>query len=94
MSEQQLPTVVDVKISAEPRGLVVTPVHRGVDRAESYSIMVNRESLANRLKAGILAGVVFPVTGTGTDVNGQTYAEFTHNVLARRLNADLRKLGF
>jgi hypothetical protein len=97
MSEQErtpLPTVVDVDISVGEHGLLVTPVHSGVDRTRSYGIWVNRQSLASRLKAGILAGVVFPVTGVGTDVNGETYAEFTHNVLARRLNADLRNLGF
>jgi hypothetical protein len=97
MSEQEsapLPTVVDVEISVGEYGLLVTPVHGGVDRQRSYGMWVNRQSLASRLKAGILAGVVFPVTGVSTDVNGETYAQFTHNVMARRLNADLRSLGF
>jgi hypothetical protein len=90
----QLPKLEDVEISLHEHGLSVTPVWSGVDRPRSYSMVVNRQALASRLKTAILAGAVFPVRGILTDVNNETYTDFDHNVMARRLNADLKRLGF
>jgi hypothetical protein len=93
---QRLPTLesVEVEPDEEERGFVVTPVYTGVDRPRSYSVLATKLAEANRLKAAILAGAVFPVRGVLTDMNGQTYVDFDHNVMGRHLNADLKKLGF
>jgi hypothetical protein len=94
--EPQLPVVIDVEVTRETGDdyLTVTPVWSGVDRARSFSVAVRQLSVASRLKAAILAGAAYPVRGVLTDVNGQTYVDFDHNVMGRHLNADLKKLGF
>ena len=51
-------------------------------------------ALARRLKAAIEAGAVFTVPVLRTDVNGRTYVSTGCTVIGRRLNADLRRLGY
>jgi predicted N-formylglutamate amidohydrolase len=90
----ELPQLVDVEVTARRDGISITPVWSGVDRPRSYTAVVNRQALASRLVAAIRAGKAITVTGIGTDVNNQTYAETENHFLVKRLNADLRKLGF
>ena len=52
------------------------------------------DKLADRLVAAILAGKAITVDGVLTDVRGKTYLGTTHNVVGRRMNADLVRLGF
>jgi hypothetical protein len=94
----KLPKLETVEITLDRTksrpGFVVTPVWSGVDRPRSYSVFTLKMSLANRLKNAIEAGVAITVRGTGTDVNGETYADTQNHFLGSRLNADLKKLGF
>jgi hypothetical protein len=77
-------------------GLSITPVWDGVDRPRSFSwgVKSTHRKLAERLKAAILAGVVFYKIQKGTDANGQTYPTFSCRVSGRHMNADLKRLGF
>ena len=66
----------------------------GVDRPISSGTVVNGKKVAERLARAIEDGVAYPYQGILTDVNGQTYVAQGHNVMARRMNADLRRLGY
>ena len=66
----------------------------GVDRPVSSSQVVNGKKLAERLARAIEDGVACTYRGIKTDVNGKTYVDQAHNVMARRANADLTKLGY
>lgn len=50
--------------------------------------------LAERLAAAINAGVVYTDPKVQKDVNGATYVQAGCKVFGRRLNADLKRLGF
>lgn len=78
------------------RRISVTPVWDDVDRPRSFSwgVKLIHRKLAERLKAAILAGVVFYNIEKKTDINGKTYASFNCRVWARRMNADLKRLGY
>lgn len=66
----------------------------GVDRPVSSSQVVNGKKVAERLARAIEDGVACTYRGIKTDVNGKTYVDQAHNVMARRVNADLTKLGY
>lgn len=73
----------------------------GLDRAHVFGWSVGKDTpahrkLAERLKAAILAGRALQGEALPkTDVNGKTYLSGgSPAVLGRRLNADLRRLGF
>lgn len=66
----------------------------GVDRPVSSGMVVNGKKVAERLARAIEDGVACPYRGIKTDINGKTYVDQAHNVMARRMNADLRRLGY
>ena len=66
----------------------------GVDRPISSGMVVNGKKLAERLARAIEDGVACTYRGILTDVNGKTYVDQAHNVMARRANADLTRLGY
>jgi hypothetical protein len=68
----------------------------GVDRPQTYGIGINGGSrkLAERLVRAIEAGAAYADPEIKTDVNGKTYVQARSLVLARCLNADLRRLGY
>ena len=66
----------------------------GVDRSVSSGTVVNGKKLAERLARAIEDGVAYPYQGIKTDMDGLTYVAQGHNVMARRMNSDLRKLGY
>ena len=66
----------------------------GVDRPVSSGTVVNGKKLAERLARAVEDGVAYSYRGIKTDVNGKTYVDQAHNVMARRANADLKKLGY
>ena len=72
----------------------VHPVWHGVDRPNSGGWGVKDRKMARRLAAAIEAGVVAVPLGVETDINGKTYVDTDSRVLARMMNADLRRLGF
>lgn len=67
-----------------------------VNRPYLYGWSVGDDlKLADRLKAAILAGKVFGPASIKVDVNGKTYVSTSSTaVLGRRMNADLKRLGF
>lgn len=66
----------------------------GVDRPISSGTVVNGKKVAERLARAIEDGVAYPYQGIKTDINGKTYVAQAHNVMARRANADLKRLGY
>jgi hypothetical protein len=94
VSTVPMPVLTDVEVEPGEHGFKVTPVWAGVDRPRSYSVWVTSEKNANRLKAAIFAGVAITVRGILMDVHGQTYADTQNHFLGRRLNADLKRLGY
>ncbi len=72
----------------------VSPIWAGVDRPDAGGVGCTTYPMADRLRNAILAGVALGPAKVGTDVNGKTYVHAPHNFLAKRLNADLRKMGF
>lgn len=65
----------------------------GVDRTEVCSWEVPAK-LASRFVKAIEAGAVLEWNGIRTDVVGKTYWSTSSKVLARMLNADLKRMGF
>ena len=66
----------------------------GVDRPVSSGLVVNGKKLAERLARAIEDGVACTYRGIKTDIDGLTYVDQAHNVMARRANADLKRLGY
>lgn len=66
----------------------------GVDRPRGAGTACSTKALAGRLKAAIEAGAAIGTPELKTDVNGKSYVWAPSRVLARMLNADLRRLGF
>lgn len=67
----------------------------GVDRPNTYGISTGRSiMLAQRTARAIEAGAALPNPTITTDVNGQTYVAHGLAIMGRRLNADLKRLGF
>ena len=66
----------------------------GVDRPVTSSVVVTTKKVAERLARAIEDGVAYSYRGILTDINGQTYVDQAHNVMARRANADLNRLGY
>lgn len=79
-----------------PKHFVVSPdwSATGVDRPISGGAVVTSRKLAERLARAIEDGVAYPYEGIKTDVNGQTYVSAGYNVMAKRMNADLTRLGY
>ena len=65
-----------------------------LDRTDGSGWRVKDMKLANRLIAAIEAGVIIQNPTINIDINGNNYVSATHSVLARTLNADLKRLGF
>ena len=71
----------------------------GVDRSEAMAFGLGepndrRHALALRLVRAIEAGAVFTAPEIKTDVNGKTFVSAGSEVIGRRMNADLKRLGF
>jgi hypothetical protein len=77
-----------------PTHWTVSPIWAGVDRPDPGSTGCKTLTLAHRLRQAIEAGAALGPAEVHTDVNGKTYVEAPHKFLARRLNADLKRLGF
>lgn len=90
------PTISYVTIGANrhDRTRTVEAHWSGVDRPCVGGWAVKDAKMAQRLKAAILAGVVYYDAQVHTDTAGKTYVHAPARVLGRTMNADLRKLGF
>ena len=65
-----------------------------VDRPRSYAIVARKFPLAQRLARAIDAGAVFSDPVINTDIEGNTYVHARSKVMAKYLNADLKRLGY
>jgi hypothetical protein len=84
-----------VEITQEaPKEFVVRARWEGVDRPVTSGIVATSMAVALRLKQAHEDGATLENKGIETDVSGQTYVNESWKVLARRLNADLRRLGY
>lgn len=72
----------------------VWPFWSGVDRPRGVGYVCSDRLTAERLRCAINAGVVFVDPQVGRDVNGKTYVQARSTVMGKRMNADLRRLGF
>jgi hypothetical protein len=89
------PTITHVEITQDAElGWCVHPVWSGVDRPDTGGWAVTNKRLAERLRAALLAGVVYSNIEVCTDVNGKTFVNGISRVMARKANADLCRLGF
>lgn len=77
-------------------GYTVHPIWSGVDRPNVGGWMVKDLAMARRLERAILDGAAFDQNRIEvlTDVNGQTYVSAPHAVMGKRMNADLKRLGY
>lgn len=82
----------------EDGSLTVFPYYAGVDRPQGCGMGLRDDpagrKLAARLVAAIEAGVAYPNPVLAVDVAGKTYAKTGLAVVGRRLNADLKRVGF
>lgn len=85
----------------DPDSITVRTTFHGVnvDRPEAHGYSLGPDTprnrkLAQRLMAAIRAGVVFTDHEVRTDINHQTFVGYRTHVLGRRMNADLKRLGF
>ena len=79
--------------------LVVTPYWTGVDRPQGNGYAMydtpSKRRLAERLKACMLSGKMYPNPHVLVNVNGKTYAAWDgYLVSGRSMSADLKRLGF
>lgn len=88
------PFIIAVNEVKDADGIHVSPSWHGVDRPDTGGYAVRNQRTADRLKAAMLAGVVYTDPEVVTDVNGKTFVSASRTVLGRRINADLRRLGF
>lgn len=86
------------EITVNPEGDYVVKtvwVEPKVDRPYTSSTNTGgNKSLALRLQAAINAGVGYENPTIRTDNSGKTYVAASRKFLGRRLNADLKKLGY
>ena len=75
--------------------MVYTDWSGDLDRPRTFGIGAGKNrKLAERCARAINEGAVFSAPEVRTDVNGKTYVQAKCNVLARMLNADLKRLGY
>lgn len=65
-----------------------------IDRPQGLGYLCSNRLVAERLRCAINAGVVFTDPTLERDINGKTYVQARSHVLGKRMNADLRRLGF
>ena len=96
MNTTTAPSIAAVEFETRDDGITVWPVWQApdLDRTRGSGYLVKDKRMAERLKAAILAGVVYYNAEVRTDVNGRTYVNASSHVLGRIMNADLRRLGF
>lgn len=68
--------------------------HAGTDRVNGMGWVVKKLSVAKRLVTAIEAGAVLTSPTIETDVNCNTYVSASSQVLGRKMNADLKRLGY
>lgn len=88
--------VIDDTVRDDPPGYVtvwITYPDAGVDRPQSHGYRCTPRN-AVRLVRAVAAGVVLYEQEILTDIHGQTYVGDRSHVYGKRMNADLKRLGF
>ena len=92
------PTLKEVTITITDGEIDIQPLWNGVDRPFTFGWMLkdkpSNRKLAERLKKAILAGVILTHPSIQTDIYKKTYVSHNVTVHGRRLNSDLKRLGF
>lgn len=86
----------DVTVTTGVDGIHVTVTTKVTDRGDVYAwaIPSKQEALASRLARAVRDGAVLTNPVVKTDVNGKTYVSCDSQILGRRMNADLKRLGY
>ena len=86
----------DVRVTGGVGAIHVTVTTSVTDRERVYgwALSPKQQALAARLARAVQAGVVLKNPVKKTDVNGKTYISVDSQVLGRRINADLKRLGY
>ena len=86
----------DVTVTTGVDGIHVTVTTPVADREDVYAWALSRKDgvLASRLARAVRDGVVLTNPVKKTDVNGKTYISVDSQILGRRMNADLKRLGY
>ena len=96
------PRLAPAVVTQEPTGEFTVRVQwqpqPDLDRLDCYAWSCGKArtaaALAERLRRAVDAGVVVIPTSKFTDINGARGWHSRCNILARIMNADLRRLGF
>lgn len=83
-----------VDVEPDEHGWAVRTHWTGVDRPCTHGFIVSQRRVAERLAQAIKDGAVYANPEVRTDTHGRTYVNATSRVLARKANADLRRLGY
>src|SRR4051812_6638327 len=85
-----------VMVREDGDSLCVAVIWKNVDRPDvgGWGLKKSHRSLANRLAAALATERIHANAEVKTDVNGQTYVSSHPPILGRKLNADLKRLGF
>ena len=89
--------LIDAPIVMDSDGIyTVWAVYDGVDRKQTVGMSCGKKKLlADRLRNACIAGKAIDMEAeVGTDCFGKTYAKGFFHVNGRKLNGDLRRLGF
>jgi len=87
---------VTVKLTEDEKYLSVWPHYEGVDRPETAGWVVHERNVG-RLCRALLDGVAETLLSNEIpliDIHGQTYAHTKSNIYAKRMGADLTRLGY
>lgn len=87
-------TTTETRDGREIVTLMVNTKGLPVDRTDLAGWSVKDHVMAARLSMAVLDGKVFGPGTIKTDVNGKTYVTADSNVWGRRMNADLKRLGY
>ena len=86
----------DVRVTTDVGGIHVAVTTKVTDRDDVYAwaIPSKHDALASRLARAVRDGAALTNPVVKTDVNGKTYISVDSQILGRRMNADLKRLGY
>ena len=86
----------DVKVTSGVGAIHVVVTTKVTDRERVYgwALSPKQGALASRLARAVRDGAVLTNPVVKTDVNGKTYVSCDSQILGRRINADLKRLGY
>lgn len=87
---------IAIETDADMLTVRVTYTAPGLDRTDgaAWGLKLTHRALAERLVRAIEAGVILSEPQIRTDIHGRTYVSVSSSILARMMNAELRRLGY